>query len=150
LADEMDEWRQFVLVGRGAKATRRDWPWISYFDNDPEGQVYLETISRAAGQAAGFSAYGGKLVRPIQANDADHGRRSLMAIIRDVIAPIAENLIDVDEEIMRSVPRDNRSKARWTSRSFRSLFSTAKKQGWNVIDALTCDPANLAKSPHLS
>ena len=26
----------------------------------------------------------------------------------------------------------------------RSLFSTAKKQGWNVIDALTCDPANLA------
>ena len=32
----------------------------------------------------------------------------------------------------------------------RSLFSTAKKQGWNVIDALTCDPANLAKSLHLS
>ena len=24
----------------------------------------------------------------------------------------------------------------------RSLFSTAKKQGWNVIDALTCDPTN--------
>lgn len=115
----MDEWRQFVLVGRGAKATGRDWPWISYFENDPEGQVYLEAISRAAGQAAGFSAYGGKLVRPIQANDADHGRRSLMAIIRDVIAPIVENLIDVDEEIVPSVPRDrlNRSKARWTSRS---------------------------------
>ena len=32
----------------------------------------------------------------------------------------------------------------------RSLFSTAKKQGWNVIDALTCDPANLAKSLRLS
>ncbi len=31
----------------------------------------------------------------------------------------------------------------------RSLFSTAKKQGWNVIDALTCDPANLAKSLRL-
>jgi hypothetical protein len=25
-----------------------------------------------------------------------------------------------------------------------------KKQGWNVIDALTCDPANLAKSLRLS
>jgi hypothetical protein len=32
----------------------------------------------------------------------------------------------------------------------RSRFSTAKKQGWNVIDALTCDPANLAKSLRLS
>ena len=32
----------------------------------------------------------------------------------------------------------------------RSLFSTAKKQGWNVIDALTCDPTNLAKSLRLS
>ena len=32
----------------------------------------------------------------------------------------------------------------------RSLFSTAKKQGWNVIDTLTCDPANLAKSLRLS
>jgi transposase len=32
----------------------------------------------------------------------------------------------------------------------RSLFSTAKKQRWNVIDALTCDPANLAKSLRLS
>ena len=32
----------------------------------------------------------------------------------------------------------------------RSLFSTAKKQGWNVIDALTCDPTNLAISLRLS
>jgi hypothetical protein len=32
----------------------------------------------------------------------------------------------------------------------RSLFSTAKKQRWNVIDALTSDPANLAKSLRLS
>jgi hypothetical protein len=33
----------------------------------------------------------------------------------------------------------------------RSLFSTAKKQGsCNVIDALTCESANLAKSLRLS
>ena len=32
----------------------------------------------------------------------------------------------------------------------RSFFSTAKKQGWNIIDALTCDPSNLAKSLRLS
>jgi transposase len=32
----------------------------------------------------------------------------------------------------------------------RSFFSTAKKQRWNIIDAPTCDPSNLAKSLCLS
>jgi len=32
----------------------------------------------------------------------------------------------------------------------RSFFSTAKKQGWDTIDALTCDPSNLAKSLRLA
>jgi transposase len=30
------------------------------------------------------------------------------------------------------------------------FFSTAKKQGWNIIDALTRDPSNLAISLRLS
>ena len=32
----------------------------------------------------------------------------------------------------------------------RSFFSTARKQGWNIIDALTHDPSNLAKSLRLA
>ena len=32
----------------------------------------------------------------------------------------------------------------------RSFFSTARKQGWNIIDALTRDPSNLAISLRLS
>jgi hypothetical protein len=28
----------------------------------------------------------------------------------------------------------------------RSFFSTARKQGWNILDALSLDPSNLAKS----
>jgi transposase len=32
----------------------------------------------------------------------------------------------------------------------RSFVSTTKKQRWNIIDALTCDPATLAKSLRLS
>ena len=32
----------------------------------------------------------------------------------------------------------------------RSFISTAKKQRWNVIEALTRDPANLAHSLRLS
>ena len=32
----------------------------------------------------------------------------------------------------------------------RSFLSTAKKQGWKIIDALTADPKNLAKSLRLA
>jgi hypothetical protein len=32
----------------------------------------------------------------------------------------------------------------------RSFISTAKKQGWNIIDALTRNPANLVQSLRLS
>jgi transposase len=32
----------------------------------------------------------------------------------------------------------------------RSVFSTTKKQGWAILDALTCDPVSLAKSLRLS
>ncbi len=32
----------------------------------------------------------------------------------------------------------------------RSFSSTARKQGWDIIDALTCDPSDLAKSLRLS
>jgi len=32
----------------------------------------------------------------------------------------------------------------------RSFFSTAKKQGWNIINGLTQDPSVLAKSLRLS
>ncbi|WP_256402022.1 UvrD-helicase domain-containing protein [Sandaracinobacteroides saxicola] len=119
LQQEVGEWNRFVLGGPNPnpKWSSRDWPfldvlyglvpWVPHFEEDPEGQVYLEAISRAAGQAAGFSAYSGKIVRPVDPiADEDHGRRSILAILRDVIAPIAENVIDVDEEIMPSVPRD--------------------------------------------
>ncbi|MBB4100493.1 UvrD-helicase domain-containing protein [Sphingomonas kyeonggiensis] len=117
LQQEVADWSTFVLGQAGEKASSRDWPlldviyglvpWIPHFEEDPEGQVYLEAISRAAGQAAGFSAYSGKLVRPASISDEnDHGRLSVLSVLRDVIAPIAENVIDVDEEIMPSVPRD--------------------------------------------
>jgi transposase len=32
----------------------------------------------------------------------------------------------------------------------RSFVSTARKQGWNIIDALSRDPSNLAKSLRLA
>jgi DNA helicase II / ATP-dependent DNA helicase PcrA len=112
LVDVVKAWQAFVLKGKGARDDARDWPvldiiysltpWFPWFEDDPEGQVYLEAISRSAAQAAGFSAFRGILVR----DDAQTRSRSVSSAIRDIIAPLAENLIDVDEELMPSVPRD--------------------------------------------
>jgi DNA helicase II / ATP-dependent DNA helicase PcrA len=117
LNEELGSWQAYCLAAAGDKGTSRDWPfldvlygfvpWMPYFEDDPEGLVYLEAITRAAGQASGFSAFGGKLVRPVVARgEADPGLRSIRSLLLDVIAPIAENEIEVDEEIMPSVPRD--------------------------------------------
>lgn len=104
----VQRWSSFA-TGGGGPAT--EWPildvfysfipWLPGFRDDPEGQVYLEAISRCAAQAATFSAYRGLLLR-----DQPHRDRSIRVAVRDVLAPIAENLVEVDEEIMPSVPRD--------------------------------------------
>jgi DNA helicase II / ATP-dependent DNA helicase PcrA len=91
----------------------REWPvlelcftllaWFPRLRDDPEGQVYLEAVTRAIAQSATFSPYRALVYEPSQ---APHDRRSVESALRDIFQPIAEGLIDVDEEIMPSVPRD--------------------------------------------
>jgi len=76
-------------------------PWMQSFQDDPEHQVYLEAVSRAASQAATFSPY-----RSLVLIEEPHRTRSIQSTIRDIIAPIADDLVEVDEDIMASVPRD--------------------------------------------
>ncbi len=88
-----------------------DWPllellfklitWMPEFRGDPEHQVWLEAISRAAVQARLFSPYGGTI-----RNRAPHDERSRASIIRDILRPIADGMVDVDEELIPNVPRD--------------------------------------------
>ena len=101
-------WQDFARNGSGAAS---EWPlldviyafipWLRGFRDDPEGQVYLEAISRCAAQAATFSAYRGLLLREDQ-----HRVPSIRVAVRDAIAAIAEDLLEVDEDIMPSVPRN--------------------------------------------
>lgn len=108
LSEVVNRWRGFAQQGGGSAA---EWPlldvlynlipWMPGFRDDPEHQVYLEAISRAASQAATFSTYRSLIIR-----DDSHRVRSIQAIIRDVLAPIADDLVDVDEDIMPSVPRN--------------------------------------------
>jgi DNA helicase-2/ATP-dependent DNA helicase PcrA len=108
LKSVMERWQRFATKGRSDGS---EWPvldvfysllpWIPEFQDDPECQVYLEAISRCAAQAATFSAYRALLIR-----DATHRVKSIQSVIRDVLAPVADDLVEVDEEIMPSVPRD--------------------------------------------
>lgn len=76
--------------------------WISMLQDDPEGQVYLEAMSRCIAQAATFSPYRSTIIR----GRPPHDDNSVKAAIRDILAPIGESSVDVDEEIMPHIPRD--------------------------------------------
>jgi DNA helicase-2/ATP-dependent DNA helicase PcrA len=111
LAEVMQGWRDYVQRGAGARRNASEWPlldvfysfvpFIPSFQDDPEGQVYLEAISRCAAQAATFSPFRALLLR-----EAQRRQPSAIVAIRDVLAPIAEDLVQVDEDVMPSVPRD--------------------------------------------
>jgi DNA helicase-2/ATP-dependent DNA helicase PcrA len=61
----------------------------------------LEAVSRAIAQAATFSPYRSNIIR----GQPPHDDNSVKYAIRDILAPIAESSVDVDEEIMPHVPR---------------------------------------------
>jgi DNA helicase-2/ATP-dependent DNA helicase PcrA len=108
IADVVTTWRDFAQRGQGPAA---EWPildvfyslmpWVPAFRDDPECQVYLEAITRCAAEAATFSGYRALLLRT-----EPHRRRSLQSVVRDVLASVADDLVEVDEDIMPSVPRN--------------------------------------------
>lgn len=108
LSTKVGRWRELAVEGRDEES---EWPvldicysflpWFTDFQDDPEAQVYLEAITRTVAAASTFSGYKASIQR-----DDPHRTRSIDGAIRDVLAPIAEDLVSVDEEIMPSVPRD--------------------------------------------
>lgn len=89
----------------------REWPllelcfkvisWIPMLRDDPEGQVYLEAMTRCVAQAATYSPYRSSIIHGQPPHDDNSVRRAIL----DMFAPLAESSVDVDEEIMPHVPR---------------------------------------------
>jgi DNA helicase-2/ATP-dependent DNA helicase PcrA len=110
LADFVQAWQNRTVQGANMNWPP-EWPilelgfklmsWIPMLRDDPEGQVYLEAVSRCIAQAATFSPYRSTVHR----GRGVHDDNSVKAAIRDILAPIAESSVDVDEEIMPHVPR---------------------------------------------
>ena len=81
--------------------------WFPEFQREPEHQVWLEAITRIVASSAGVSPYGMRLLQNEGTYDQGvHLVRSRQSLIRDALVPIALDELQVDEDIMPSVPRD--------------------------------------------
>lgn len=131
--DDMDAWRQraqalvkseplpdglpeFVKdwgtrTWRNRRRRLKDWPaiellftlttWLPRFVEDPEYQVYLEAITRAIEQSTPLSRFGGRIVFEDRFEVP-----SIKHLFINVLAPIAGEQIDVDEDLIPHVPRN--------------------------------------------
>ena len=111
MADFIQAWQ--TRTSQTTEPWPDDWPilelcfkvvtWFPFFQNDPEGQVYLEAITRCISQAATYSTYGSSIIA--KAKNSVHIGNSVRRAILDVFVPLAESEIEVDEDIMPHVPR---------------------------------------------
>ncbi|MBN2196879.1 MAG: hypothetical protein JW751_29000, partial [Polyangiaceae bacterium] len=75
--------------------------------DDPEGQVYLEAFTRQLQAAAQVGKFGGVVIT--DPANAPLSEASVKELLRDFLAPLADGLVDVDEELIGSFPRDRLS-----------------------------------------
>ena len=112
LQARVDRWRSVALDGEDPSLPNvMEWPaldviysflpWLNPFQDDPEHQVYLEAISRCAAVAGTFSRFSANIVR-----SPEWRAVSISLLIRDILQPIGDDLVEVDEDILPSVPRD--------------------------------------------
>lgn len=112
LAKFVSAWQSGKPQAAGMREWPHEWPildllyklmaWLPRFQNLPEYQVYLEALTRSVTQATAFSPYQGRLMR-----DAPHAARSRQSALRDILAPVAENVMEVDEELLTHLPRNH-------------------------------------------
>ena len=98
----------------GRKKWKRDVPlldlayklvtWIPPMQDDVEGLVYLEAITRTIAQTALFSSFGGAMIFD---EDEQLELSSIKELFWNVFTPIATGAIDVDENLLETLP-DNR------------------------------------------
>lgn len=75
--------------------------------DDPEGQVYLEVFTRQLGACQQLGKFNGRVITdPLSQGLSD---ASVKELLRDFLSPIAEGIVDVNEELMETFPRDHLS-----------------------------------------
>jgi DNA helicase II / ATP-dependent DNA helicase PcrA len=75
--------------------------WIPAMQDDPEGLCHLEVVQRSIIEAARFTGFGGTVVFEPGLEEA-----SIKEALRSVFASLAEGAIEVDEDLLETLPSD--------------------------------------------
>lgn len=78
--------------------------WIPNLQDDIEGLVYLEAITRTITQAALFCDFRASIVCDRYNQDLEQA--SIREAIRKIFAPIALGAIEINEDLLETLPRD--------------------------------------------
>jgi len=112
LRDFVNAWQNRRSLGR--RTWEREIPlidlvyklvtWISNIQNDVEGLVYLEAITRTINQAGLFGNFGGQII-------FDHAnpnleQMSIREALWNIFMPIATSAIEIDEDLLETLPND--------------------------------------------
>jgi len=78
--------------------------WIPDMQNDIEGLVYLEAITRTINQAGLFGAFGGQII--YDTNRPRLGEASVREALWNIFMPIATGAIEINEDLLETLPSD--------------------------------------------
>jgi DNA helicase-2/ATP-dependent DNA helicase PcrA len=81
--------------------------YLPQLHDDPEGQVYLEAFTRQLGACEQVGKFDGRVVT--DRSNQGLSDASVKELLRNFLAPIAEGVVGVDEELMETFPRDRLS-----------------------------------------
>jgi DNA helicase-2/ATP-dependent DNA helicase PcrA len=81
--------------------------YLKELHDDPEGQVYLEVFTRQLGACEQVSGFKGVLIH--DPSNTELSEKSVRDLVRDFLAPIAADMVEVDEDLIGSFPRDRLS-----------------------------------------
>lgn len=76
--------------------------WIPHMQDDIEGLVYLEAVTRTINQAAQFSSYRSRIIF----NPPQLEQRSIREAIWSVFLAIASGAIEINEDLLETLPAD--------------------------------------------
>ena len=80
--------------------------WIPEMHNDAEGMVYLESICRTVNSAMQISYYDSKI--KFDENTHLPLERTVKELYETIIIPLADGLVEIDEELLFTVPLEDR------------------------------------------
>jgi len=106
----VQSWQQRIAAANARWP--REWPllelmftlvtWIPELQSDPEGQVYLEAVTRTVAEVGQMASYRARILNDTGPHDAN----SVRELLREVFEGIATETVDIDEEIMPDIPRN--------------------------------------------